>query len=174
VEAKRFAPQGIRPCEALPVEHQFQLFVRLLESLGTPLVELSRSLRPQPADTVVKSSIDTWSADIVSSFEFFGANWEDLIFQGCGMHLNARLENDREPGSSAFRICMIMGEMDAGQLSFKYQFQRQGHERKWKKLEEGSTEDDVWEFIGRALEDGCHSDWYSQMVPYYGGRGSQR
>jgi hypothetical protein len=48
---------------------------------------------------------------------------------------------------------MLRSVMDAGQLSFEYQFQRQGHQTKWKKLEEGSTKDDIWEVIGRALED---------------------
>ena len=150
VEAKMFAPQIVNHCKPLLVERQFKLFVRLLESLGKPLNELRKSLHIQPADAMALISLN--SSEVVSSFLHIGASWNGSSLNSFYIILNAHLENDRKSNPD-YRDCYLRSQRYDGELCIVYGFQTKGCATEWKKLEEGSTEDDVWGVIQRALED---------------------
>jgi hypothetical protein len=137
VEARHVAPQVNRLCP-LP-DRPFELFIKLLRALGTPLVEMAQSLGIK-ANGPVKINM-TFQGEPTFSFRGFDAEWRDTVLKTCSLHLYA---NENEQGHPDPRDCFVTVRRKKIEYSLDAD--------RMKKLDD-SNRGEVWSIIARAMED---------------------
>jgi hypothetical protein len=165
VEATESAPRIIFAC--LPVAQQFQLFTRLLASLGTSLQAQAETLGIQSSE-IGNEYVLSIGEEKTSSFLMIIAEWRGTTFTRCMMSLDARLENNR--GTAPQLKCELRQKKSEGDMQFRYCFsETYAKTTAWKDLTEESSEGDVWNVIGRAMEDLFSPGHYPRLRVHLGG-----